>query len=248
MLSYQWMVLFYVIVFFISCNVYSIYIHRVWSHRSINIESTALVYFMRCWLWFMRFWFPGNSTRAFVAGHRKHHATSDTPNDPHSPWYYSKKELFFSPGNVPGRPYYLTDEEIVKWAGDVPVYDDWLEHQFEKYFVTRYLIEIILTFILFGVWGPIVHITVISYLLYHFRFHNYLSHKFGYRHKPSVNADHSQNMFPIGILFAGEELAANHHDNPSVPKFSEKWWEFDMSWATISVLKFFGLIRLNSIK
>jgi len=249
MLDYQWMVLFYLIFFFVSCSAYAIFIHRALAHRSI-IASPKLAYFARTWLWLIGFWFPGgDAIRLFVAGHRKHHATSDTVDDPHSPFFYSKKELFFTLDPSPTSPaYYLTPEEIEKWASDITVYDDWLEQQFMQYAKYRYPLAGILTLIAFGVWGVIIGICMIFYIQLHLRAHNYLSHTIGYRNRPAKGADRSRNMFPIGLLYVGEELAANHHDDTTKPKFSEKWWEFDLGWGVILILKFFGLVKLNSTK
>lgn len=249
MLDYQWMVLFYLIFFFVSCNVYAIFIHRALAHRSINV-SPSLAYFARIWLWLIGFWFAGgDAIRVFVSGHRKHHATSDTEDDPHSPFYYSKQELFFTKEPSPTSPaYYLTPEEVEKWAGDIPVYDDWLEHRLMQYANYRYLVAGILTLIVFGWLGPVIWISLIVYIQFHLRAHNYLSHIMGYRNRPAKGADRSRNMFPIGLLYVGEELAANHHDDTTKAKFSEKWWEFDLAYGIILILKFFGLVKINSTK
>lgn len=248
MFDYQWMVLFYLIVFFITCNVYAIYIHRAFAHRSITLNS-KFIYFSRIWLWYIGFWYPGDSVRAFVAGHRKHHATSDTIDDPHSPLYYSKLDLFFTQEPSPTSPaYYLTPEEIEKWAGDIPIYNDWLEQRLAQYSKYRYPIGGILMLIMFGIWGVIIGIGLIFYIQLHLRAHNYLSHTIGYRNRPAKGADRSRNMFPIGLLYVGEELAANHHDDTTKAKFSEKWWEFDLAYGMILILKFFGLVKINSTK
>jgi stearoyl-CoA desaturase (delta-9 desaturase) len=249
MLDYQWMLWCYLTIFFITCNVYAIYIHRILAHRSVSIVSTRLEYFSRTWLWFIGFWYPGDSVRAFVAGHRKHHATSDTPDDPHSPIYFSKIDLFFTQEPSPATPaYYLTPEEIEKWGNDVPVYTDKLEHQLVKYSKYRYPIAGILALIAFGIWGVVFGVILFVYTQFHLRAHNYLSHTIGYRNRPAKGADRSRNMFPIGLLYVGEELAANHHDDTTKAKFSEKWWEFDLAYGIILILKFFGLVKINSIK
>jgi stearoyl-CoA desaturase (delta-9 desaturase) len=248
MLDYEWMFYFYLIIWFISCSVYAIYIHRAHAHGSITVSSN-FGYFARTWLWYIGFWYPGDSVRSFVAGHRKHHATSDTVDDPHSPLYYSKQELFFTQEPSPTSPaYYLTPDEIEKWASDVPIYTDWLEHQFAKYSNYRYPVGGILVLIMFGVWGPVVGCFLLFFIQILLRSHNYLSHTIGYRNRPAKGADRSRNIFPIGLLFFGEELAANHHDDTTKAKFSEKWWEFDLTWGIIVILKFFGLVKLNSTK
>jgi stearoyl-CoA desaturase (delta-9 desaturase) len=209
-----------------------------------------LGYFSRIWLWFIGFWFPGgDAIRSFVAGHRKHHANSDTVDDPHSPLYYTKMELFFTMEPSPSNPvYYLTDEEIVKWAKDVPVFNDRLEEKLLQYSKYRYPVAGILALLAFGFLGVVSGIAIIFYIQMHLRAHNYLSHVIGYRNRPATGVDCSRNMFPIGLLYVGEELAANHHDDTTKAKFSEKWWEVDPGWGVIVILKFFGLVKLNSTK
>jgi stearoyl-CoA desaturase (delta-9 desaturase) len=53
-------------------------------------------------------------------------------------------------------------------------------------------------------------------------------------------------LFPIGILFGGEELHANHHIQPWNPKFSHKWFEFDIGWCYIKFLMFLKLLNLRN--
>src|SRR5438552_5339563 len=58
----------------------TVYLHRVLAHRSLTVRPAVAMVF-RLIIWMM----TGISPRAWVAVHRKHHAFSDTPQDPHSP-------------------------------------------------------------------------------------------------------------------------------------------------------------------
>ena len=58
----------------------SIYLHRGLAHRSIRVTPALDVCF-RAVLWIT----TGQSRREWVAVHRKHHAFTDRPGDPHSP-------------------------------------------------------------------------------------------------------------------------------------------------------------------
>jgi fatty-acid desaturase len=246
MFNWCWAVLFFLIVLVISSTTYSIFVHRAMGHGLLTL-SPGLTYFFRIWLWLTGFWYPG-SLRKFSAGHRKHHTFSDSANDPHSPYFFSAKQIFFTKTPDPASPYYLTSEEITKWASDVPVYSDWLEQKFQQWSKYKFPVLLTLILILFGVWMAAVVVASLIGLQLVSRSHNYLSHKIGYRNRHSSGTDRSRNMFPIGILYAGEELAANHHDCPFKIKNSEKWWEFDFGWTIILILKFFGLVKLKSIK
>lgn len=48
-------------------------------------------------------------------------------------------------------------------------------------------------------------------------------------------------MVPVALWIGGEELHNNHHADGANPKFSQQWWEFDIGWMYISILKLAGL-------
>src|SRR5256714_15687707 len=58
----------------------TVYLHRVLAHRALTVRPPVAMAF-RVILWIM----TGISPRAWVAVHRRHHAFSDTLQDPHSP-------------------------------------------------------------------------------------------------------------------------------------------------------------------
>ena len=72
---------------------------------------------------------------------------------------------------------------------------------------------------------------------------NGIGHWFGYRVSPTEDA--STNMAPWGILIGGEELHNNHHAFPTAAKFSLKWYEFDIGWVYISILRALGMARVK---
>src|SRR5580765_4486372 len=58
----------------------TVYLHRSLSHRSMTL-GTGLTWALRVLLWIT----TGIRPRQWVAVHRKHHAYTDVPGDPHSP-------------------------------------------------------------------------------------------------------------------------------------------------------------------
>jgi stearoyl-CoA desaturase (delta-9 desaturase) len=72
---------------------------------------------------------------------------------------------------------------------------------------------------------------------------NGIGHWWGYRN--GETKDHSKNIIPIGILIGGEEMHNNHHLDPANPKFSRRWFEFDVSWLYIRILCALRLAKLR---
>ena len=73
---------------------------------------------------------------------------------------------------------------------------------------------------------------------------NGLGHWWGYRNVDT--ADTSRNLWPIAIWIGGEELHNGHHADGANAKFSQKWWEFDLGWAYIQILRALGLAKLRT--
>src|ERR1700752_530199 len=69
-----------VVVTQLSVFATTVYLHLVLAHRALRVRPPVAFVF-RLILWIM----TGISPRAWVAVHRRHHAFSDTPQDPHSP-------------------------------------------------------------------------------------------------------------------------------------------------------------------
>ena len=70
-----------------------------------------------------------------------------------------------------------------------------------------------------------------------------LTHSQGYRNF-STN-DNSYNLMHWGILFSGEELHNNHHQDPAAAKLSVMHNEFDLGWLYIKLLVKVNLATLR---
>ena len=58
----------------------TLYLHRCQAHCALDLHP-IVSHFFRFWLWFT----TGMVTKEWVAIHRKHHAKTETVDDPHSP-------------------------------------------------------------------------------------------------------------------------------------------------------------------
>jgi len=217
----------------------TIYLHRHQSHRALDLHP-VISHFFRLWLWLT----TGMVTKEWAAIHRKHHATSDKPGDPHSPVVYGIKKVLLE-GSELYRSEAKNKETIEKYGHGTP--DDWIErHLYTPYSGKGILLMLLIDFALFGpigitiwavqmAWIPITAAGII----------NGIGHWWGYRNYEV--ADTSTNIVPWGILIGGEELHNNHHTFGSSAKLSSKWYEFDIGWLYIRIFETLGLAKVKKI-
>ena len=215
----------------------TLYLHRSQSHKAVEFHP-ALNHFFRLWLWLT----TGVNTKAWVAVHRKHHQTTDIEGDPHSPHVFGLKAIMTSGMKVYNDPCRSADF-VMKYGAGTP--RDWIERRlYTPYPILGLFLMLAFDLLLFGAWGlaiwaiQVVWIPVIAGSLI-----NGLGHWWGYRN--GETKDFSRNISPIGIIVAGEELHNNHHLDPASPKFSRKFWEFDMGWMYIQILSTVGLAKVR---
>jgi stearoyl-CoA desaturase (Delta-9 desaturase) len=214
----------------------TLYLHRSQAHRGVEFHP-AVSHFMRFWLWLT----TGMVTKQWVAIHRKHHRFTDKEGDPHSPVMFGIKNIF-----VRGVYYYYLAAKdarmTVEYGKGTP--DDWIERRlYTPHCRLGILLMLAVDLLLFGWWGLLVWgVQMIWIPFFAAGVINGIGHWWGYKNGPTK--DHSKNILPWGIWIGGEELHSNHHADISNPKFSQKWWEFDVGWFYIRVLSVLGLARI----
>ena len=72
---------------------------------------------------------------------------------------------------------------------------------------------------------------------------NGIGHWWGYQN--GETRDLSRNISPWGIIIGGECLHNNHHLEPANPKLSRRWFEFDIGWMYITLLRWVGLAHVK---
>ncbi len=217
----------------------TIYLHRCQTHRALTLHP-IISHFFRFWLWLT----TGMVTGQWVAIHRKHHATTDTEGDPHSPKVLGLKKVLWQGAELYKEA--ATDKEMIaKYSHGTP--DDWLEHNLYKRFSTYGIVLMFIAdLVLFGLPG----ITIWAIQMLWIPFHaagviNGVGHHWGYRNFECPDA--ATNIFPWGFWIGGEELHNNHHAFASSAKFSIKWWEFDLGWLYIRCLCFLRLAKVKKL-
>ncbi|TVQ22748.1 MAG: acyl-CoA desaturase [Leptolyngbya sp. DLM2.Bin15] len=175
----------------------------------------------------------------WVAGHRLHHAhTEDVEQDPYS----AKRGFWWSHmlWMIYPHPDFFTYDRYQKFAPDLARqgFYRWLNSNF-------LLLQIPLGLLLYalGGWSFIIYGLVLrAVLLWHSTwFINSVTHMWGYR-TFHVN-DNSRNLWWAAILTYGEGWHNNHHAYPHVAKAGWRWWEVDVTWWAIWLLKSVGLAR-----
>jgi stearoyl-CoA desaturase (delta-9 desaturase) len=123
--------------------------------------------------------------------------------------------------------------------------NDWIERNlYSAHSRSGILLMLVIDLLLFGPWGFVVWgIQMIWIPFFAAGVINGLSHWWGYRNTDTK--DTSRNLIPWAIWIGGEELHNNHHADGASAKFSQRWWEFDIGWMYISILRFFKLATVR---
>jgi stearoyl-CoA desaturase (delta-9 desaturase) len=216
----------------------TLFLHRSQAHKSVTFHP-AVEHFMRFWLWMT----TGMITKQWVAIHRKHHQYSDQPGDPHSPHVFGIWNIFLR-----GVYYYYVGAKdarmTVTYGKGTP--DDWIERNiYTRHNYLGVVLMLAIDIALFGGWGFLVWAVQMLWIpFWAAGVVNGIGHWFGYLN--GKTRDQSRNIVPWDFWVGGELLHGNHHLNPASPKLSLKWWEFDIGWMYICILRFLKLAKLRS--
>jgi stearoyl-CoA desaturase (delta-9 desaturase) len=217
----------------------TLYLHRDQAHRAIDLHP-VLRHFFRLWIWLT----SGMVTREWVSIHRKHHAMVEREGDPHSPKVFGLRKVLLEGAEL-YRVESLNDETLEKYGKGTP--DDWVERNvYQRFSISGVYVLLTIDVILLGLPGITVFaIQMLAMPVFAAGVINGLGHAKGYRNFESE--DTSTNLVPIAILVGGEELHNNHHAFPTSAKFSVRWWEFDIGWMYITILRAIGLCKVRRL-
>jgi stearoyl-CoA desaturase (delta-9 desaturase) len=215
----------------------TLYLHRGQAHKGI-VFHPILSHFMRGWLWLT----TGMVTKQWVAIHRKHHVYSDKEGDPHSPHVFGIVHVFFKGAQLYHQAGKDTDM-VNKFGVGTP--NDWIERViYTPHSRLGILLMLVIDLLFFGPWGLIIWgVQMIWIPFWAAGVINGIGHWIGYRN--GQTKDHSRNIVPWGIVIGGEELHNNHHLAPASARLSKTWWEFDIGWMYICILR---ALRLATVK
>jgi len=205
--------------------------HRLLTHRSFHVPKAVEYALAVCGVLALQ----GGPTD-WVATHRKHHAFSDRDGDPHNSalgmaWAHIGWLVLANKDRV-------KDGEFKRWAEDlqrVPFYR----------FLDRYMlaIQVLFALALFAIggwswviWGVFVRLVLVYHVTW---LVNSAAHGSGYQSYAS--GDRSRNCWWVALVAFGEGWHNNHHAFPSSARHGLAWFEFDLTWLTIRIMRFLRL-------
>jgi len=223
--------------------------HRLLAHRAFKCPTwveRSLVFIALCCM--------EDTPGRWVATHRMHHKLSDEVEDPHSPlvnFFWSHMGWLFVENrglhnistyeryarDILRQPFYLALERRL-----LPI---WIYAAHAAiYFLAGYAVGAWLwgaaAGLQFGlslfVWGVLLRTVLVWHITWSV---NSLSHLFGYR--SYATREQSRNNWLVAMIAAGEGWHNNHHDEPTAASNWHRWWEIDLSYATIKTLEKLGL-------
>lgn len=225
--------------------------HRLLAHRSLRVPKWlehALVVFAQCSM--------QDTPVKWVTNHRMHHLHSDEQPDPHSPMV----SFFWSHFD-----WLMKYNSATRNIGNYQKYArDLLVDPFYMYLEKTYVAPLIyashcLAYFLVGLaagywysggvwleglrfglslflWGAVIRTVVVWHITWSV---NSLTHLFGYQNYET--GDNSRNNWFVAIVATGEGWHNNHHHDQAAATVQHRWWEIDICYWHILILKWLGL-------
>jgi fatty-acid desaturase len=237
--SWQGVALLVGLHFVTACLGITLGYHRLLTHGSLIVSRPVKYFFSICGMLSAE-----GSPLMWVATHRKHHVHSDHDDDPHSPnhGFWWSHMLWFAPADTPEE----LEALYKRWAPDL--YKDPVQQFFHKYFG---VFPVILGIVLYSVgqyyfgqgiswvlWGLCLRMVVAYHSTW---FVNSATHVWGYRNYETT--DRSRNLWWVALLSYGEGWHNNHHAHQRLAAHGHRWWEVDVTYMVIRLLKAVGLAK-----
>jgi fatty-acid desaturase len=207
--------------------------HRLHTHRSFKVPLVLEYFFAVCGALTLEggpiFW---------VGTHRIHHQKSDLPGDPHSPrdgaWWAHVGWLLV------GEAKHNNTRLLSKYAPDLA------KHRFYIWLNNWHWVPmVVLGAILFAfggvsmvLWGVMLRVVLglhATWLV------NSATHMWGSRR--FTTRDDSRNNWWVALMTFGEGWHNNHHAHPTSARHGLAWYELDISWITLKLMRVLGIAK-----
>ncbi len=226
--SWQSLAALLILYWLTACIGITLGYHRLLSHRAFSVPRWLEMVITTCGTLSCQ-----HGPIDWVGLHRHHHLHSDDPADHHNSnlgfWW---SHFGWMLRHVPAERYVNQLTPDMRAVG----YYRWLNRNF-------LLLQVPLALLLWWLGGwPLVlwGIPLRLVLVYHATwFVNSATHRWGY--VSHASGDQSRNNWWVALLTFGEGWHNNHHAYPSSARMGFHWWELDITWWHIRILKAFGL-------
>ncbi len=185
----------------------------------------------------------------WVADHRRHHAYSDQPGDPHSPWLYGRGFPALLKGLFHAHVGWLFDKEQTDQKRFAP---DLLRDRsiviVHKMFAALTAASLLLPAVIGGLlgwsfeaalqaffWAGLVRIALLHHVTWSI---NSICHTVGKR--PFKSRDRSANVWPLAIVSMGESWHNLHHAEPTSARHGVQRGQLDSSARLIYTFEQLG--------
>jgi stearoyl-CoA desaturase (Delta-9 desaturase) len=232
------------VLFAVACHGVTIGFHRLFTHGSFKAKRP-----LKITLALSGSLSVEGSLIWWVATHRKHHQTSDTEDDPHSPWAYGEDWKGLVKGLWHAHTGWLFDKETVapeRYAPDLLADRDL--RIIDKLFPVIVLGSLALPAVIGGLltmswggalqaffWAGLVRMALVHHVTWSV---NSVCHVWG-RH-PFKTRDRSGNVAWLAILSAGESWHNWHHSDPTCARHGVLKGQVDTSARLIELFEWFG--------
>ncbi len=207
--------------------------HRLLTHRGYHVPKVVEYFLITCGTLALE-----GGPIQWVTTHRIHHAHTDKNGDPHTPrdggWWAHIGWI------LRGTAQNHSQATVEHYAPDLikDRYYRWLDR---SYSVPSIILAIAL--LAFGgwgmmLWGIFLRVTIglhSTWLV------NSATHLWGRRR--FATPEDSRNTWWVALLTFGEGWHNNHHAFPTSARHGLQWYEIDLNWWGIRVLKLLGVAR-----
>jgi stearoyl-CoA desaturase (Delta-9 desaturase) len=243
----SWLDLVLLVVFYtVSCFGVTVGYHRLFTHRSFTaVPGLRLVLALAGGLAFE------GGPIGWVANHRRHHAFSDRPGDPHSPHQYGGglwgQLRGFGHAHM-GWLFGTDTTSVTQYAPDLEADRTLrvLDRAFPASCAVSLGLPMLLGWLVTGtlhgaltalVWGGLVRVFLVHQVTWSV---NSLCHMMGARPFKTRRQDRSTNLWPLAILSFGESWHNMHHADPSSARHGVDPHQIDLSAGLIRLFERFG--------
>lgn len=213
--------LIFLVYFFTGCIGMTVTYHRLLTHKSFKSSKIFEIFGTLCGTVGMT-----GSSLSWTAAHRHHHVRADKQGDPHSPQVL---------GYI--RAQYLSMFSAIELKRS-PVIRSKIHRFIHRYYIPINLTWVTLLFMIWGIWGVMTLCIIPAVVLWNAgSLINTICHTRWLGYRQYNVPDNSVNNHVLGLFMWGEGWHNNHHRFQSRANIGERWWEIDIGYWIILLVR-----------